>query len=146
MIRSVRIATHPELRRRGLARMLVEHVHREHAPDLFGTLFGATAELLAFRRSVGYEVVRLSASRGARTGEPSVMMLRAVSERAHALVSELRAELARDLPRQLELLRSDGETLLDPAWVDALCADAGLPGVPAAMRGLRRAVRRLVDG
>lgn len=216
MIRSVRIATHPGLRRRGLARMLVEHVHRVHAPDLFGTLFGATPELLAFRRSLGYELVRLSASRGARTGEPSVMMLRPVSDRARALVTELRAELARDLPRQLELLHADGETLLDPALVASLCADlpppapldparchalahayahgprtfesvalalqqyveshrdrlavltpaerrsiegrvlaghgwrrvaadAGLPGVPAAMRGLRRAVRRLVD-
>lgn len=216
MIRSVRIATHPGLRRRGLARMLVEHVHCEHAPDLFGTLFGATPELLAFRRSLGYELVRLSASRGARTGEPSVMMLRPVSERARVLVTELRAELARDLPRQLELLHADGETLLDPVLVASLCADlpppapldparcraladayahgprtfesvalalqqyveshrdrlavltpaerrtiegrvlaghgwrrvaadAGLPGVPAAMRGLRRAVRRLVD-
>lgn len=216
MVRSVRIATHPELRRRGLARQLVEHVHCEHAPDLFGTLFGATPELLAFRRRLGYEVVRLSASRGARTGEPSVMMLRPASERARALVSELRAELARDLPRQLELLHADGETLLDPTLVAGLCAalpppaplddercrelahayahgprtfesvalalaryvesrrerldalapvercliegrvlaghgwwrvaaDASLPGVPAAMRGLRRAVRRLVD-
>jgi tRNA(Met) cytidine acetyltransferase len=217
MLRSVRIATHPELRRRGLARRLVEHVHREHAPDLFGTLFGATPELLAFRRSLGYEVVRLSASRGARTGEPSVMMLHAASEPARALLTELRAELARDLPRQLELLRSDGGTLLDPALVaslglglpspaplddarhhalvrayaygprtfesvalalqrfvemhrdrlDALApaerrlvegrvlagygwrrvaAHAGEPGVPAAMRGLRKAVRRLLDG
>lgn len=216
MLRSVRIATHPLFRRRGLARRLVEHVHREHAPDLFGTLFGATPELLAFRRSLGYELVRLSASRGARTGEPSVMMLRSRSERARALVTELRAELARDLPRQLDLLRSDGETLLDPALVDALtfdlpspapldevrckelvrayafgprtfesvalalqryveshydhldalapderalvesrvlaghgwrraAANAGQIGVPAAMRALRRAVRRLVD-
>jgi tRNA(Met) cytidine acetyltransferase len=127
MIRSVRIATHPELRRRGLARALVEHVHREHETDLFGTLFGATPELLAFRRRLGYEVVRLSASRGARTGEPSVMMLRPVSPRARALVSELRAELARDLPRQLELLRADGETLLDPALVDALEHDLPPP-------------------
>ena len=215
MIRSVRIATHPELRRRGLAQRLVEHVHREHAPDLFGTLFGATPELLAFRRQLGYELVRLSASRGARTGEPSVMMLRAESEPARALLAELRAELARDLPRQLELMQADGETLLEPALVAALgeglpapapldaarcrelalayahgprtfesvalalqryveahrerlerlapaerrlvedrvlaghgwrrvAADAGLPGVPAAMKGLRRAVRWLV--
>ncbi|MCX4242595.1 GNAT family N-acetyltransferase [Paraliomyxa miuraensis] len=216
MVRSVRIATHPELRRRGLATRLCEHVHREHAPDLFGTLFGATPELLAFRRRMGYEVVRLSASRGARTGEPAVMMLRAESEVARALVTELRAELARDLPRQLELWRADEELLLDPELVEALvhglpppagltaaqrdqlsrsyafgprtvesvalalmrfvdaqrerlevlapseralvegrvleghgwrrvAKDAGLPGVPAAMRGLRRAVRRLMD-
>ncbi len=114
MLRSVRIAVHPALRRRGLARTLVEHVHREHEVDLFGTVFGATASLLAFRRSVGYELVRVSASRGARTGEPSVLMLRPVSSRAHELFTELRAELARDLPRVLHLMRADGETLLDP--------------------------------
>src|SRR5690606_14350801 len=46
MLRSVRIATHPALRRRGVARALVEHVHAAYAPDLFGTVFGATPELL----------------------------------------------------------------------------------------------------
>ncbi|MCA9706970.1 MAG: tRNA(Met) cytidine acetyltransferase [Myxococcales bacterium] len=135
MIRSVRIATHPALRRLGLARRLVEHVHREHAPDLFGTLFGATPELLAFRRSLGYQLVRPSASRGARTGEPSVMMLRPVSPRACALVRELRAELARDLPRQLELLQADALLRLEPALVAAL--GEGLPSpapLPAATR------------
>ncbi|MCB9716862.1 MAG: tRNA(Met) cytidine acetyltransferase [Myxococcales bacterium] len=120
MIRSVRIATHPALRRRGLARRLVEHLHREHRPDLFGTMFGVTPELLAFRRSLGYALVRLSASRGARSGEPSAMMLRPVSPRARALVDRLRAELARDLPTQLQLLRADEQTLLDPALVHAL--------------------------
>ena len=120
MLRSVRIATHPQLRRQGLASRLVEHVHRQSSPELFGTLFGATPELLAFRRSLGYQLVRISASRGARTGEPSVMMLRPESARAQALVQTLRSELARDLPRQLELMHADGETLLDPALVDAL--------------------------
>jgi tRNA(Met) cytidine acetyltransferase len=125
MLRSVRIATHPQLRRRGLARTLVEHVHREHDGELFGTVFGASAELLAFRRSVGYELVRVSASRGARTGEPSVVMLRPVSTWAHELVDELRAELARDLPRVLELLHADGEILLEPDLAAALVL--GLP-------------------
>jgi len=134
MVRSVRIATHPELRRRGLATQLVELVHRESTPDLFGTLFGATPALIGFRRSVGYEVVRLSASRGARTGEPSVMMIRARSERARALCRELRAELARDLPRQLELLRSDGETLLDPALLEALGRDLPPPAPLSSAR------------
>jgi tRNA(Met) cytidine acetyltransferase len=129
MRRSVRIATHPQLRRRGLARALVEHVHREHGAELFGTVFGATADLLAFRRSVGYQLVRVSASRGARTGEPSVLMLRPVSQRAHELVAELRAELARDLPRVLELLRADGETLLDPELASALSLDLPKPAL-----------------
>lgn len=139
MLRSVRIATHPQLRRRGLARMLVEHVHREHVGiELFGTVFGATRELLEFRRRLGYQLVRVSASRGARTGEPSVVMLKPVSERAHALVAELQAELARDLPRVLELLHADGETLLDPELTHALIAELPEPAPlsPAECRAL----------
>jgi tRNA(Met) C34 N-acetyltransferase TmcA len=54
-------------------------------------------------------------------------MLRPVSERAHQLVAELRAELARDLPRVLELLHADGETLLDPDLASALVLDLPAP-------------------
>lgn len=108
MIRSVRIATHAGLRRHGIATELVDHVHRSYAPDLFGTVFGATPELIAFRRSLGYEVVRLSASRGAESGAPSVVMVRPVTAAAVQLVEQLRADLARDLPAQLELFASDG--------------------------------------
>ncbi|MEM7159695.1 MAG: GNAT family N-acetyltransferase [Myxococcota bacterium] len=127
MLRSVRIATHPKLRRQRLATRLVEHVHAQATPALFGTLFGATPSLLAFRRSLGYRLVRISASRGARTGEPSVLMLRPTTPRAEALVNTLRAELARDLPRQLELMQADRETLLDPALITALHHDLPTP-------------------
>ncbi|HJL19528.1 MAG TPA: GNAT family N-acetyltransferase [Sandaracinaceae bacterium LLY-WYZ-13_1] len=125
MVRSVRIATHPERRRRGLATALVDHVHAAYAPDLFGTVFGATPELLRFRRAVGYALVRIGASRGERTGEPAAVMIRPVSPRARALVAELRADLARDLPLQLALLDADGELGVDPDLADGL--REGLP-------------------
>ncbi|TNF35076.1 MAG: tRNA(Met) cytidine acetyltransferase, partial [Deltaproteobacteria bacterium] len=127
MLRSVRIATHPDLRRRRLASTLIRAVERASEVDLFGTVFGATAELLAFRRSLGYELVRVSASRGARTGEPAALMLRPRSAAAHALLAHLRADLARDLPHQLALLEADGELLLDPDLASAL--GHGLPPV-----------------
>ena len=123
IVRSVRIATHPAVRRRGLARLLVDHVHRTYAPDLFGTLFGATPELLRFRCEVGYALVRVGVSRGARTGEPAAVMLRAGSPRGAALIAELRAELARDLPIQLALLDADGELGLDPELAASLSQD-----------------------
>lgn len=129
MLRSVRIAVHPALRRRGLATGLVEHVHRTHAPALFGTMFGATPPLLAFRRSLGYRLVRLSASRGARTGEPSALMLRPCTAAAAGLVDRLRAELARELPLQLELMQADDELRLEPAMLAAL-----RHGLPAPAR------------
>ena len=125
--RSVRIAVHPALRRRGIATRLVEHVHRRHDPDLFGTMFGATADLVAFRRSLGYEVVRLSASRGTRTGEPSVMMLNPRSRAARDIVHLCRQNLARELPLQLELLQADEELDLDPALITALHQDLPPP-------------------
>ncbi len=126
MVRSVRIATHPGLRRKGLARQLVEHVHASYRVDLFGTLFGADSDLIAFRRSLGYRVVRVSASRNARTGEPSVMMLRPVSDAARRLVEHLESELAQELPAQLELLESDG-ILFDDGLAESLGED--LPSV-----------------
>lgn len=127
MVRSVRIAVHPALRRRGLGSALVAHVHQTYAPDLFGTLFGATPELLRFRRSVGYELVRVGASRGARTGEPAAVMVRPASDRARTLLGSMRAELARDLPLQLELLSSDGALALEPDLERALLFDLPEP-------------------
>jgi tRNA(Met) cytidine acetyltransferase len=129
-VRSVRIATHPALRRRGLASVLVDAVHESYAPDLFGTMFGATPELLRFRRSVGYELVRVGASRGVRTGEPAAIMLRASTARAEALLTRLRAVLARDLPVFLALTDAGDELPLDEALVDSL--RRGLP-TPAAL-------------
>lgn len=108
MVRSVRIATHPELRRLGLARALVDHVHQSYEVDLFGTLFGASPDLLAFRHSLGYRLLRVSASRNLNTGEPSVLMVRPVSERAQSLVARLGEALVRELPTQLELLKKEG--------------------------------------
>lgn len=127
IIRSVRIAVHPALRRLGLGTRLIEHVHACYAPDLFGTLFGATPGLLAFRRANGYRLIRVGASRGSRTGEPAAVMIRPVSPAAQALLADLRATLARDLPLQLELMRAGDELLLDPAMLAALQADLPAP-------------------
>ncbi|MEE2645555.1 MAG: GNAT family N-acetyltransferase [Myxococcota bacterium] len=114
MLRSVRIATHPARRRQGLGRRLVEAVHDHYQPALFGTLFGATSALVAFREALDYQLVRVGASRGSRTGEPSVLMLSPRSEAASALVRVLRGELARELPLQLSLLETGpGRTLND---------------------------------
>lgn len=127
IVRSVRIATHPALRRQGLGMRLVEAVHASYAPDFFGTLFGATPELLRFRRAAGYELVRVGASRGERTGEPAAVMMRPVSARARRLFEALRAALARDLPLQLELLEAGGQLLLEPALRAALLRDLPAP-------------------
>jgi tRNA(Met) cytidine acetyltransferase len=154
--RSVRVASHPALRRLGIATRLTECIHATLAPkhidtsqhidgplvaetpqpidaarhmDAMGTLFGASAEVVRFRQRLGYQVVRLSASRGSRTGEPSVCMVRPFSPAAEALVARLRARFARDLPLQIELLQADVSPPLDPDLVQALCTDLP-PSVP----------------
>ena len=142
MIRSVRIATHPKLRRQGLARQLVEHVHDCYQPDLFGTMFGATAKLLRFRRAMGYELARVGVSRGARTGEPSAVMLRPCSPAAHALLRDLREALARDLPIQLEQGRAVPPA---PDLRAGLAAGLG-PPVPLSLTAARAAAERYAFG
>lgn len=123
MVRSVRIATHPAWRRRGLGRQLADAVHAAASPDLFGTMFGATPGVLTFRRAQGYRLVRVGGSRGDRTGEPAAVMVRPETPAAHALVADLVDQLARDLPHQLRWLAA--EAPLDPALAAALTA--GLP-------------------
>ncbi len=119
LLRSVRIATDPAFRRQGVARMLVEHIHEDpgfgRTPALFGTLFGATPGLLAFRRSLGYRLVRVGVSRGSRTGEPTAVMVRPTTPEATAGVAHLRRVLARDLPLLLDTLAIDGLPLSDAA-------------------------------
>lgn len=138
MVRSVRIATHPALRRQGLASRLVAHVHEQYDPDLFGTMFGATPAILRFRRALGYRLVRVGSARGSRTGEPSAVMLRPGSPAAAALVAALREQLARDLPVQLalnnELPLADG---LQAALAEGLTPPTPMPA-PEALAAVRR--------
>jgi len=145
LIRSVRIAVHPALRRRGLARQLIDHVHTSYRPDLFGTLFGVTGELLAFRRSVGYHLARVGVSRGIRTGEPAAMMLRPVTDRARRLLETLRGDLARELPLQLELMAEHGDLVMVPGLPEAL--SEGLPpALPLTAERAQAAIRSYLFG
>ncbi len=127
LARSVRIATHPDRRRMGIARELVDHVHRSERVDAFGTLFGATRELMEFRRSLGYSLVRVGVSRGGRSGEPTAVMLRPVSPRGHVLVHRVRAALSRDLPTQLARFQAEDPLGLSPDLRDAFLHDLPAP-------------------
>lgn len=138
MIRSVRIAVHDARRRQGLARRLVDAVHASYTPDLHGTIFGATAELVAFRRALGYEVVRAGVSRGDRSGEPAVVMVRPVSSAARALLASLRQDLAHEIEAQLALQEADDGGSIEPALRAALTRGLGAPAPrpPAELRAL----------
>ncbi|HTV24632.1 MAG TPA: GNAT family N-acetyltransferase, partial [Polyangiaceae bacterium] len=145
MLRSVRIVTHPALRRRGIARALVEHLHATHTPDLFGTVFGASVELLHFRRALGYHLVRVGSTRGASSGEPSLVMLRPATDRARSLVADLQGDLARNLPLQLDLLAADGDLDVEPALRRALL-DELAPATVLDAAEVRRRVEAFTNG
>ena len=133
MVRSVRIAVHPELRGRGLGRRLADAVHTAHQPDLFGTVFGATPEVLRFRRAQGYVLVRVGSARGDRTGEPAAVMVRPVSPEARSLALDLQAGLARNLPLQLAWMAAEAPL---PASLRA-ALETGLPA-PRTLSGVER--------
>lgn len=117
IVRSVRIATLARYRRSGLATRLIDHIHQTYKPDLFGTMFGATPELIRFRQQAGYALVRIGATSGARSGQPTAVMLRAVSPSGHRLLRQLQAEFSGDLTVQIELSVADRTLLQD----DPLC-------------------------
>ncbi len=146
MWRSVRTAVHPELRGRGLARLLISHEHEHHGDaDLIGTLFGATEGLVRMRQALGYEVVRLGVSRSARSGVPSVMMVRPMSTAARELVAVMRADLARDLPAVVGRLDAERGVPLADGLVSALSAN--LPEPSSWNDGsVTDAMARYVDG
>jgi tRNA(Met) cytidine acetyltransferase len=91
MRRIVRIAVHPERRRRGLGTELVRSI--EDA-DLCGALFGADAELARFWISAGFSLVHVGTARGSRSGEPSLAFVRALSDTARPIVARASARAA----------------------------------------------------
>ena len=142
--RSVRIAVHPALRRRGLASVLTRSAQVAHPDHVFGTLFSADAGVIAFRRSLGYRVVRLGVAASARTGGVAVVMVRPTPETS-ALVERLRGDLARDLPALEARLRADLGLALDEAALAAVRERLPSPRpLPAAE--LRAVVRAVVAG
>ena len=145
MLRSVRIATAAAWRRSGLAQALVEAAHATPDIDLFGTVFGATLDVLRFRRRHGYQLVRLGVGRGARTGAPAAVMVWPKSDAARALVRDLRMELALNLPHQRALHSADPGAGDEPGLMAALAA--GLPSPePPSTAALRHALLGYVAG
>ncbi|WP_421621484.1 tRNA(Met) cytidine acetyltransferase TmcA [Alkalilimnicola ehrlichii] len=118
-LRVVRIAVHPDARRRGLGRRLLLEAladARRRGLDYLGTAFGTTDELLRFWQCEGLAPVRVSLRRGAASGAHSVVMLRAVSAAGESLLGRARARFLDGLPHLL----ADPLRRLEPALADQL--------------------------
>jgi tRNA(Met) cytidine acetyltransferase len=127
LIRSVRIAVHPEFKRQRLASILAEQVHEYYKPDLFGTLFGGTPDLVKFRRQLGYDIIRFGARPNQRSGHPTVVMVRPVSAQGEAIYNQLRSGLSRDLPLQLGFFAKDHRDNFDPVFAEMMQQDLPPP-------------------
>lgn len=96
-----RIAVHPERRREGLGRRLLDAERseaRRDGIDLLGASFGAEPGLMDFWHSLGFVTVRLGLSRETATGEHALMVVAPTSARGEGLAAELAAGFQRLLP------------------------------------------------
>ncbi len=94
-IRVVRIATHPDVMRKGIGSKALEKVveeAREMGMDWVGASFGATDKLLDFWWRNGFAPLYLSPVRNAVSGEFSTVVIRPLSRRAREVVKRARKE------------------------------------------------------
>lgn len=99
--RVVRIAVHPDLRRRRVGRELLEAGRVwavEAGCDLFGTSFGATPGLLSFWRNAGLKPLRLGLHQSASSGEHTLQMAVGCSEAGSRVVHVLKQRFAEHWP------------------------------------------------
>lgn len=112
-LRVLRIAVHPERRRRGVGGALLAAAAagaRADSQDWLGASFGGTAGLLAFWEAHGFTPVRLGNRPDAASGSHAIMVLHPLSASGRMLQDEARRRLARHLPVQ----RRHAGAALDP--------------------------------
>ena len=102
--RIVRIATHPDLQRRGLGSLalkkLAELAKKERA-EWVGASFGANPQLLNFWIKNGFFVANMSPMVNPKTGEYSAIVLMPLSKRAERMIVEASRQLKVRLLREL---------------------------------------------
>ncbi len=161
-----RIAVHPEARRRGLGRTLLEAVAagaRQAGCDLLATSFGMTPALVDFWRACGYAPARVGLRREAASGAHALMMLQPLTPDGSALTTLASARLGVSLPdlvagpladleaplvaRLQEALPSTLETTGPDAgdWNEAAAFAFAQRGPDAAFAALRRVTRAFVE-
>ncbi|WP_456487258.1 tRNA(Met) cytidine acetyltransferase TmcA [Candidatus Alkanophaga liquidiphilum] len=103
--RIVRIATHPEIMRRGIGTKMLAEIEKEARCkniDWLGSSFGATSELLRFWARSGFFPIHISPARNEVSGEYSVVVVKPLSDVARSAFQEIAALF---FERFLKLLR-----------------------------------------
>jgi tRNA(Met) cytidine acetyltransferase len=94
-VRIIRIATHPQLFRRGLGSKALKFLEKEckdRDMDWVGASFGASYELLTFWLKNGFLPIHFSPSRNPASGEYSCVVVKPLSKRAKKLIFNLSRE------------------------------------------------------
>ena len=77
--RVIRIATHPLLQKKGIAKTLLSHIIEQEDCDLLGASFSASSDVINFWSQSGLSVARLGIHKDDVSGRHAVMMLKAMS-------------------------------------------------------------------
>ncbi len=99
-LRIVRIATHPEVMRKGLGSLalsFLEKEAKEKGYDWIGAGFGVTRELLNFWLKNGYIPVHLSPERNVVSGEYSLLVIKPLNEHAKRYIEYFSSEFLRKI-------------------------------------------------
>lgn len=102
--RIIRLAVHPAVQRRGLARRLLDATLAKASAegiDCVGASFGATTALIAFWAHCGFLPAQLGTHRNAASGAHGLVMLRPLTVRGTRLLDSAQARLAARLPSLL---------------------------------------------
>ncbi len=121
-LRILRIATHPDLQRRGVASALLRALSahaRQSGADYLAASFGADPGLMRFWRRNGFRPARLGVRRNAVSGLHSALVLKPLSDLGRQLADDARRQFRQTLVHLLaESLRQ-----AEPETVAALFRD-----------------------
>lgn len=109
-LRVVRVAVSEQWRRQGVGQQLIKTARewaRDYGLDAVGASFGASADLLAFWRQTGAELLRLGLTREASSGEYAAQVLAPTSPVGTDLIAHIGARFA-----------DSWQTLLPVCWPD----------------------------
>ena len=110
VLRVQRIAVHPEARRRGVGRAMLDAIagSAEDAEfDQLGCAFAADAELLGFWHRCGFVAARVGLRVDPASGSHSLFMLRGLSQRGCAVAQEAASRFRHGLPWSLGMALRD---------------------------------------
>ncbi|MCL4141142.1 UNVERIFIED_CONTAM: hypothetical protein GTU68_008669 [Idotea baltica] len=104
--RVLRIAIHPDLRRKGFATALIERVvdaAKANHVDIVGASFSADTQVMSFWHNCHFSSVRLGLQRDDVSGQHAVTLLHACSPKGALLVSKVQTRFEQQWPDMLAL-------------------------------------------